>query len=556
MSETTNQTYYSEDEIHEFSHWLDSLINRESHSTLHEQKGLTRQNDGTTSPKSNKKSRTTYTIQQDIGEIARTAINISKRPFILHDVIPCRNVGQADAILQELRIRQGHRGSGWSFIYVHDDDDHSWTHIHVVHDCSYVQQNCRCQLLNGIPNRIRRTKSTGAIGNATEQYITNLILYFYKKSIGTLYVQLGSEGSTAIPIQDLIIRTEQNSGDISEGLVEVRDSGDENDYRGSSPNIICDTSVEPSDAICPPRSRRNSETIPSTSNSFPNTGVNATGLDAGKKGRAYILATEVIIQHLCAPLTSIKSKNCWVESWGATALPRTVDQAFSIAATIIANMTVSELYQLLTKCHPKFKVKEVLFGAPSIEKFFDYYYTESETVSIVTNLLEFQFKDSDSIVDFWNTLYRVLDKCNGKKNTIQIIGPPNSFKTTFVTWIAEAMINVGYANKINRYSVFGWQDLANKRIGIMDDYNLDDAAKIDALTIFAGHKTNIQVKYQGEHILHGLPMFVLSNHYDFKGPAWNERIVRYTWSRYDFVMEKNLNPLSVFYFLNKDDYTY
>lgn len=225
----------------------------------------------------------------------------------------------------------------------------------------------------------------------------------------------------------------------------------------------------------------------------------------------------------------------------------TIQKALEICKKIIATMTIGEIEQLVTCTHPTIKVNKVLFSAIK-GPVFSYYYSLEDSVNYLEELLMHQFNDNtESMCEFLYTLYRVVDWDNGKKNTILITGPPNSFKSTFNTVVADAMINSGYSNRVSKHANFGFMDIANTRIVVMDDPNFDVGTHELLLTILAGDKTNVSIKNLGDDIHTQTPVLISCNDRNFlKGARWDVRIIRYNWQPWDKILDKRIYPGALF----------
>lgn len=257
------------------------------------------------------------------------------------------------------------------------------------------------------------------------------------------------------------------------------------------------------------------------------------------------------MSNLYTPLTAVKGTVGWVEEGLASFKADIISTGIQIVEIYIAAMSIQELESLVNGKHPKYPNTICKFASVYLP-FDEYYFTIEETRELVDELLLFQFdQDEEKVAEFWHSLYRVLSRDNGKFNTIEVVGPPNSYKSTFFNWIGAALLNPGFCNKINRYERFSWMNLINKRVGIMDDFTIDSGSIEQALTVFAGDPTNIAVKNHGDHILQPTPIIVLANVHRFLDPRFNARMVRYKWRTWNRKMTKKLNPFAVYLYFNK-----
>lgn len=71
-------------------------------------------------------------------------------------------------------------------------------------------------------------------------------------------------------------------------------------------------------------------------------------------------------------------------------------------------------------------------------------------LDIIESVLNFQFNFVfDDIINFLTDIYLILDKKNNKFNCLQIVGPPTSFKSTFIKCIGSFMSNTGVVTKVS-----------------------------------------------------------------------------------------------------------
>jgi hypothetical protein len=80
-----------------------------------------------------------------------------------------------------------------------------------------------------------------------------------------------------------------------------------------------------------------------------------------------------------------------------------------------------------------------------------------ETYNDIMNLLLFQNNNILLIEKFIHILYNVLNRSSGKKNCIEVIGRPSSYKTTFFNFVCCALLTKGDIHRINRHCQFPFQ---------------------------------------------------------------------------------------------------
>nr|QTE03810.1 MAG: nonstructural protein 1 [Phoenicurus auroreus ambidensovirus] len=275
-------------------------------------------------------------------------------------------------------------------------------------------------------------------------------------------------------------------------------------------------------------------------------------LGGNKRNNAYV---NFIFEHLCSPPILVEETECFLDSAFTNMKRENKDIAMMIVNRKLKNMTLGEIEKLLLGKHPLYKVSHLHLAAVSCE-FNDYYYTVDETIQFLTDLFRYQIGeftcDESDIAEFVNLVYRWLNRQNGKKNCLQIIGPPTSYKSAFGTLIAEAVVSAGYCNLLNKNERFSLENFIDKRVGIMDDPNFSSDQIERLLTLFSGDKTVVNVKFQCHRVLTHIPILVLCNSNKFECDyRFRERIVTVYWKRYNVICEKKLNPLALHVLFNK-----
>lgn len=102
-----------------------------------------------------------------------------------------------------------------------------------------------------------------------------------------------------------------------------------------------------------------------------------------------------------------------------------IENAFNHLGSLIMEKTTKEIYEMSEKC-------EHLFYVANSGKITDIYYNVEESLSIVEELLLFQFGNSSNVYKFLNEFYQILEKSIPKKNCLQLISEPNAGKTFFM----------------------------------------------------------------------------------------------------------------------------
>jgi hypothetical protein len=106
----------------------------------------------------------------------------------------------------------------------------------------------------------------------------------------------------------------------------------------------------------------------------------------------------------------------------------------------------------LKECSP-------LFECLNLNEYNNFYMTVEETYNDIMNLLLFQNNNILLTEEFIHILYNVLNRSSGKKNCIEVIGPPSSYKITFFNFVYCALLTKGDIHRINRHCQFPFQSV-------------------------------------------------------------------------------------------------
>lgn len=159
----------------------------------------------------------------------------------------------------------------------------------------------------------------------------------------------------------------------------------------------------------------------------------------------------------------------------------------------------------------------------------------------------YQLEDNDeAFLDFTHYLYRLINRNNGKKNTMFIVGPPNSMKTTFIQALASFVLVKGQIQNFNRNNSFPLTDCVDKRILLWDEPNFDRNDLETIKLLFAGDPCVVSVKYSNNITITKTPVFCTANSHVFpSNDAFVSRMNTYFWSPPPFISDnyKMMNPL-------------
>ena len=127
-------------------------------------------------------------------------------------------------------------------------------------------------------------------------------------------------------------------------------------------------------------------------------------------------------------------------------------------------------------------------------------------------------------------MFSILNRANGKQNTIVCISEPSAGKNIFYDLILYFCLGVGYIANFNKYVSFPLQDCAGKRILCWNEPNCEPGAWDTIKMIFGGDTCPVRVKYMDNQQVTKTEVVVLSNRDIFpKEVAFNCRIFRQQW---------------------------
>lgn len=103
------------------------------------------------------------------------------------------------------------------------------------------------------------------------------------------------------------------------------------------------------------------------------------------------------------------------------------------------------------------------------------YYDLNTSLVARFRLLIYQFHDIVTVKNFLVTVYYFLDRQldEGKKNTILIVGPPNSGKNVFVNCLGSFILNVGKIENPSRQNQFPWMGGVDRRMNKWNEASID-----------------------------------------------------------------------------------
>lgn len=234
------------------------------------------------------------------------------------------------------------------------------------------------------------------------------------------------------------------------------------------------------------------------------------------------------LRYPCSPIERLISINCWREDLRFQCLNPSgtvVQQALSYCRGQVNKFTIAELYKMYNEATAP------LFGYMSVEQCHDKYLTRTETYSAVLQLLSFQFdNDSFKVNAFCNCLCSILDKTNGKRNSLWVTSSHSAGKNFFFDAVTAYFLNIGYISNPIRHNVFAFMDCVDRRVIMWNEAQCDSYFYEEVKALLAGDSPKVNYKMQGPKTVAPTPLIILSNRDTFPDTEeFNCRLCKYTW---------------------------
>lgn len=439
--------------------------------------------------------------------------------YLLHEIYVNKTSKTFPDILQRANLP---KTTGSIFIVA----EHS-EHLHIVHDCTYTSNTCRCSRLRFLQDELRRVgRKNLRTRNISNEHWQNLIKYFNQGS--RLLHQLEIGGETWI-LGDQVRRLQFQGckGAGQEKLVEdtvlsfdiLHPVGCGSDSNESGP----DTQNDNGEVLRKPRikKRNQSDCI-----------------------REFILGLPT------APLNLVFSLPQWIYGPYKYLSKRNtkLEVVMNLVRLKYCDMSIQQLHEhvISTNCISY----NAFFGNVD-----SYYYDMEKSVYLLDELLLFQYdNDTSLIINFLRNLYDVCEKVIPKKNAFFVLGQPNAGKNLFFDAVVHSFLNFGQIGNFNKYSNFPLQDCVNRRILIWNEPVMEGSAEETLKLIFGGDTCNVKIKFESDAIVSRTPIIILSNYDCFpKNEAFRTRMFYNKWKTCPALknVTKKPNPASFYMLLKK-----
>lgn len=499
----------------------------------------------------------TRTIEISREELYRTIISEIRRNHLRQRVVHSvyrRNepYDQCDAALDRA-IQRAFNGT--LFIIARHGN-----HYHVVHDCNWSSSSCRCARVRDIEHELRQFNRERTRYNRTVTRTSTWSIHHWINLIE--YMSTATRAFNAVEISgDWWIRYHRGEyrtlfeaeGFRAERAVEglrLQDEirGDDCDGRDLYPGH--EDGAQHCDPITAERQREEDCVSQASGSSDGRPGTSASvdqysyGNTAKKKENLFAFFQRIVF----SPPKMLFQSRLWLRSeFRFIDKRKTYFQiTFEQLKLFYVEKTMLEIWNHLLDVDPI----QLYFASEDTDA---YYYTIKESVFYLEALLMFQYNNNiNDIENFLKDIYNICDKVMPKRNTLFILGEPNSGKNFFFDAVVHSMVNFGIITNWNRHNQFPLQDCPNRRVLFWNEPNFEDGVEETLKLLFGGDQCGARIKYEGDAIIRRTPVIVLSNNDCFpKNDAFRTRLVKHVWKRCDALrsLTKKPYPIAIYYLM-------
>lgn len=446
------------------------------------------------------------------------------------DVIQCGSEDSASRYCEKLHESFRDWDRSFYFITCHG------THIHVIHDCPYSNQSCRCKWRKetekepsvDLRRPLKRGRRRKPIRRFTRSELEDLQLYM-------------STHGREIKYSSLFRQVEGLQG-ICKSLSEKRSPRFK--VCGSEGQCFSQSTDELQRELCYPEVdkeiRGRDSTLPSTEK-------------GSRKRKRYDVFSEAQKFLEMNPTSPISNFVKHVKYLNDEFLSRyrgdnpIIKNVIDVFHNKILSWTCQDFFSFYTKpgCKPVF--------AAIHDNFDDIYYDIEDSLNILNELVAYQCNyDDDKILEFVTCFYNILEKVIPKLNCMVFWGPPNSGKNFFCDGFFDFYGSKGQLGRANKHNNFAFANAANKRVIVGDEFSYESSETDQLKMMFGGTQYTVRVKCKEDEACYRQPFFIMTNKalnfmYD---PAFETRIKVVEWKEAPQLkdMKKKPHPLACYYF--------
>lgn len=481
-------------------------------------------------------------IRQTVTEIATRIYNsFRKSPAVyLSNIFRYRDQRELERLIEIFRggpnVQSGYRKL--FILSAHDRGDESG-HLHVVHDCPYSNNSCRCSAFTQAKKEGYYVRPLGRrvyCNQITIEGCENIIFYFLKEHNGW-------EVHTDRPDSNGHFKRERMVTFRVEGSVPRVPSGYQDYQKRRSDRRAKKRSMEESMEEDIPELREQLET------GEINSRLTRTRRSAENKSRvrrpngARLQSKIEMMCHLypCCPVENVMNLTVYLSDPELRYIRKTnkqFEEAIDAFCAELTNWSIFDFHDLYSKpdCQPKF------MGG---NRFDEIYMSQEESLDVIIEFLEYQFEaDHEVILSFLTELYNILERKKPKHNCILILSPPDSGKNFFFDVFFSYYLSYCVLQQANKHNNFAFQDIYNKRIIHWNEPNYDSIHHDFMKLLLGGDNAFVNVKHRSNSSVMRTPVIMTTNNIIsvMGDPAFNSRMTQWRWKRAPYLVKYTKKP--------------
>lgn len=445
----------------------------------------------------------------------------------IHDILPFTTLGDAYSIKNRI-IEKNQRNGIFSIVYHPEKENQG--HIHLFHRCLYYASFCRCTFNRGYKIKRRRSRFTPKLSTTTDVlFWNNWINYFFQEPRKIIHLEVaGMDYSNEVCRLKNLQQSQHLTGEETNGPVEGSFF--------SCQSFDRDSSLELGE------NSENSSHIGDLENIVDRRGKHRSELRSSGKGIKYKQNCEFLLKNmeklLCIPVESSCDTMEWLTHPELIFFNRS-DPDYKKACSAYIRKTQYLTFEQISSLHTQEDVKGLYYQRTDTQ----FYYSISESLQYIEQLLLHQYKSIEGVKDFLKRLFEVTEKLSPKKNTMSISGPPNSGKSWFFEMVAAFYLNVGHVKNFNKYTSFPLNDCINRRILLWNEPSISPSNYETVKMLLGGDPCAAAVKYESDGKILRTPVLITTNQHPFpNADVWNCRLYHEKWQRADFLKNIHFYP--------------
>ena len=263
-----------------------------------------------------------------------------------------------------------------------------------------------------------------------------------------------------------------------------------------------------------------------------------------------VMTCETLIENilllLCVPFES----SCHCIEWVANHnlfIYDTSNTEYVLAVKCIQRRTALSSFNQLLEYHQNAKFPTYYARNKN------HYLSLDDSIRHVEDLLFFQYKEN--VKGFIERLFIITEKKLPKKNSMFIVGKPNSGKTWFIDMVAAFHLNIGNVKNVVRGQNFPFNDCINRRMLIWNEPSIMPSGFDSVKMLAGGDPCPTSIKYQGDGTITRTPLIFTSNKNIFStyDSVWTSRMYFESWEPCSLLKDINgyPHPMTFKYLIDK-----